>query len=157
MRKKFLFLAALLFLARAVFAANIPDVEDPKDGPAVWLMPVYNNSGGTLDVGDVVVWDTDASTGDNDNYVNTTTTADTYIVAGVIYPADITAGNSGTIAIRGVVQVDVVSAEQLGVVNGPACTSGTAGAARSCTTNAAMFGHVTQVNSGTSALVYVEN
>lgn len=154
MKKLFLVLS-LLALAGVSHAANIPGAVDPKGGPEVWTVPVYNNSGGTLDVGDVVIWDIVSSTGDNDNYVTTTTTADyTGPVAGVVYPADIAAGDSGTIAIYGVVQVDAIAAH-LTSDNALACTSTTAGSAKSCTTNPAAFGFVTTGNTGTSANVCV--
>lgn len=152
--KKFIFaLLAVLLIAGVAFAVSIPQSEESKNGPYVWTVPVYNNSGSTLDVGDVVIWDIDASTGDNDNYVTTTTTADTHIVAGVVYSADIAAGDTGTIVVRGVVATDCIN---LQTVNGPACSSGTAGTATSCSDDDAMFGHVTQVCSSGSALIMVE-
>lgn len=144
----------LLGMTGVSFAISIPEVDDAKNGPQVVLIGVYNNSGSTMDVGDVAIWQVASSTGDNDNYVTTTTTSDTYLVAGVVYPADIAAGDIGTIAVRGPVQVDVI-AGNLQTDAGLACSSGTAGAARSCTTDAANFGIVTQANTGTSAIVYV--
>lgn len=154
--KKYLlsFLFALLFAtggAQLACAVAIPEVEDPRDGPAVWLVPVYNNSGGTLDVGDVVIWDTEQSTGDNDNYVTTTTTAGTSIVAGVIYGSDIVAGESGKMAVHGVVSVDMAAGGN--EVDGPVCTSPTAGSAMSCTDDDKAFGIVTTVTSSGSANV----
>src|SRR3990167_11398181 len=127
MKKLLLALMAFLLLGGVSFAANIPNVVDPDDGSPseVWITPVYNNSGGTLDVGDVVVWDMEQSTGDDDNWVTTTTTAATSLVAGVVYPRDIVSADIGTIAIRGPVAVD--AAGSLNSVDGPACTSTTAG------------------------------
>lgn len=156
MKKKLLSLVALLLIAGVASAANIPRVEDAKDGPGVWTIPVYNNSGGTMDVGDVAIWDIYNSTGDNDNYVTRTNVRDTHLVAGVVYPVDIADGDVGTIAIRGVVQVDV-SDGGLEVVNGLACTGTTAGAATSCaaTSGGYSFGIVTQAASSGSALIYV--
>ena len=111
---------------------------NPTDGPEVWTVPVY--SAGALDVGDVVVWTVDDSTGDNDYWVETTTTAETGIVAGVVFPNAIAAGGKGTIAVRGVVDVDCVSV----VAGGPICASGTAGAATHCAANKNSFGHATE-------------
>ena len=158
MKKYIYVLLALLVLGGVAYATTVPDATEPKEGgPNLWLESVYNNAGATLDVGDVVIWDVDASTGDNDNWVTTTTTADTYQVAGVVYPADIAAGASGSIAIKGPVQVDAI-ASHLGVVKGLACTSTTAGSAKDCAGTLgppANFGQVTQVNAGTSAIVCV--
>lgn|SRR3990167_4378570 len=138
MRKLLSLVLALLLMSGVAFAASIPQSEDPVAGPAVWTVPVYNNSGAILDIGDVVVWDIGSSTGDDDNYVTTTTTADTALVAGVVYPSDIAIGGTGTIAVKGVVQVD--SHENFVSQPGLACTSVTAGSARPCRTDANAFG-----------------
>ena len=159
--KKFLVLFLLLALSvtgvivynNKVNAANVPSYIDPQAGPEIWLTPVYVDTGSTaLDVGDVVCWDMDASSSDNDNWVEQCTAADTYLVAGIVYPADIAAGATGTIAIRGPVQVDTVTSS-LNIVNSLACSSATAGSARSCTTDAANIGTTVTANSGTSANV----
>lgn len=143
-----------LVVAGSAFAVSFTHSINPETGgPELTIMSVYNNSSSTMDVGDVAIWDGDASTGDDDNWVNTTTTADTYIVAGVVYPADILAGGVGTIVIRGPVQTDFIAGGNS--VDGPACSSATAGAARSCNTDAANFGFVTQAGTGTSAVVCV--
>lgn len=153
--KKLLILAILLLgLASTSYAISIPEAEDPANGPAVWTVPVYNNSGGSLAVGSVVVWDIDSSTGDNDNWVTTTTTVDTSIVAGVVYSSAIAAASYGLIAVHGVVPVTTL-AGHLSAVKGLACSSGTAGSARSCTTNASAFGIVTTANTGTSTNVFL--
>lgn len=139
MRKLFLFLIAILLIAGIASAHTI--AINPKDGPMTQVIPVYNNSGSVLDAGDVVVWDIGSSTGDNDNYVTTTTTADTVIVAGVVYPADISTGDTGSIVIYGVVDCDISSiALPAGSV---LCSSATAGAARACAdgADAKGFGH----------------
>ena len=60
-----------LFVTSSASAANIPLVTSPSDGGEKWLMNVYNNSGSALDEGDIVVWDIDASTGDDYMYVTT--------------------------------------------------------------------------------------
>lgn len=153
MRKLLLILALLLLGATNSFAIAIPQGENPSEGPAIWIVPVYNNASTTVDVGDVVVWDISNSTGDNDNWITTTTTADTAIVAGVIWGADIASGGVGNMAVHGVVQVDVLSG--LNVVNALACTSTTAGSAKTCDTTANAFGIVTTVTSSSSANVYL--
>lgn len=127
-------LAVLVVLGLAVngFAHSISI--NPKDGPMTITVPVYNNSGGTMDAGDVAIWDIGSSTGDNDNYVKTTTTADTGLVAGVVYPADIAAGDTGTIVIYGIADCDMSSS---GVSDGgPICTSTTAGSGKNCASTA---------------------
>jgi hypothetical protein len=131
MRKLFFALLAVLLMAGMAFAVSIPQTEEGKNGPYTWYQPVYNNSGGSLDAGDVVIWDIDSSTGDNDNYVTTTTTAATALVAGVVWPSAISAGDTGTIAIYGMAEcdVDVVGVGEMG----PLCTSTTAGSGTRCT------------------------
>ena len=156
MRKLLFALLAVALIAGAAYAASIPQSEDPQAGPGVWLVPVY--SAGALDVGDVVVWAIDDSTGDNDNYVETTTTAETYLTAGVVFPNGIAAGGTGTIAIKGVVQVDVVSGEHGGITEGSAlCTTTTAGSVKACTTAAvnSRLGLATQSASSGTVLVNV--
>lgn len=155
MKKYLLSLIALLFLCGVSFAAAIPDSMEPQTGgPELWFLDVYNNGSTTLDAGDVVIWDGDSSTGDNDNWVTTTTTADTYLVAGVVYPDDIVASGSGTIVIRGPVPVDTIAAH-LNIVKGLACSSSTAGSARSCTTDNANFGIVVTASGTGNATVCV--
>lgn len=124
MRKLLLVLVALLFVsvgnAQAWFAADARTTE----GAANIKIPVYNNSGSALDEGDVVVWDIGSSTGDNDLYVTTTTTADTGLVAGVVAPGGIAAASVGSIIVYGLAQCDVGS---LGVAaGGTICTASTA-------------------------------
>lgn len=145
MKKVFLF-AALLIASIAGTALAHTMSYNPQDGHGVQAIPVYNNSGSDLDVGDVVVWDIGSSTGDNDAYVTTTTTADTHIVAGVVWHSTIATGETGSIAIYGLVDCDSVDGIAAG---GPICSSGTAGAARTCQNNDANFGHATEQHSGT--------
>lgn len=155
MKKLFSFfvVALLLGLTTNVFALVCSTSVEPNAGGASQCIEsVYNNSGSTLDSGDVVIWDLDSSTGDDDNWVTTTTTADTYLVAGVVVNA-INAGESGTIVVRGFANVDVQSG--LNTVKGPACSSSVAGSARSCVTDAANFGFVTTVAASGSANVCV--
>lgn len=158
MKKVIIFVFALLFFVGVAQATNIPGVVDPKNGPEIWVTAVYNNSGGTLDAGDAVVWDIDSSTGDDDNYVTTTTTAATCNVAGVVWPVDIAASSTGIIAIRGPVSVDVLNSCQ--TVDGPVCTSTTAGSIISCTSTTSygcMLGVVTGASDGTNAVVMLKN
>lgn len=153
---KKLFLAVLLLgLAFDVNAASIPVSIEPKEGGGdIWLLDVYVDTASTaIDAGDVVCWNMDASTGDDDNWVEQCGAADTYLVAGVAYPGGVAAGERGTIAIRGPVPVDVLNG--LNTVNGLACSSGTGGAAKSCDTQAANFGIVTQVAASGTAVVCV--
>lgn len=109
MRKILFLLVALLFVsvgnAQAWFAADARTTE----GAASVKIPVYNNSGSALDEGDVVVWDIGSSTGDNDLYVTTTTTADTGLVAGVVGSGGIASASVGSIIVYGLAQCDVGS------------------------------------------------
>lgn len=153
MRKYLYVFLAILLVAGVAHAISIPQSEDPKTGPAVWTVPVYNNSGGTLDVGDVVVWDIASSTGDDDNYVTTTTTADTFLVAGVVYGNDILAASRGVIAVHGVVSVDLVTTSHVNAGT-LLCSGTTAGAAQACSDltsdNEAIGFSVTEAGTGAS-------
>lgn len=155
-RLKNLFLGVFLFLGltSSVFALECAQSPEPNaGGPENCVTSVYNNSGVELDDGDVVIWDIEQSTGDNDNWVTRTTTADTFIVAGVV-EGTIAIGDNGTITVRGVTNVDVAAG--LNVVDGLACTSTIAGSARTCQTDAANFGFVvTVLDSAGSANVCV--
>jgi len=137
MRKVLFALLAVLFIAGVAFAHTIG--VDPKAGPMIQTIPVFNNHASTtMDAGDVVVWDIGNSTGDNDNYVTLSTTADTGLVAGVIWPASIVAQSTGTMAIYGMVECDVAALvvsehDQL-------CTSTTSGAGKGCAFSAAGAG-----------------
>lgn len=157
--KKFLYsIFALLLLAGVSTAASIPPGVDPDNGgPEIWTTSVYNNSSSTVNAGDVVIWDIDQSTGTNDNWINTTTTANTHIVAGVVYPAAIASKDVGTIAIRGPVSVNYVNASQGLLADGDVCAAGTAGKAQSCPGGSEQykFGSVVGAASGSAGLVYV--
>lgn len=107
MKKLFLLLLAVLLIAGTAWAISFPGSEDAEEGPYVWTVPVYNNSGASLSVGTLVVWQFTSSTGDDDNYVTTSTDTDTFLVAGIVYPNAIAATDSGTIAVHGVVDVRV--------------------------------------------------
>uniref|UniRef100_A0A6M3KGK8 Uncharacterized protein n=1 Tax=viral metagenome TaxID=1070528 RepID=A0A6M3KGK8_9ZZZZ len=134
--------------------AHIPGAIDPKNGPEIWTLPVYTAS--ALDAGDVVQWCIDDSDGDNDYWVETTTSANTYIVAGVVWPSDIAAGGVGTIAVRGVVDADVAYGGYGASAVGPVCTSSTAGSLYSCeATPGASFGIGLSDPSSNSMKVFV--
>lgn len=128
--KKLLLILALLLCGGVSYAANIPDVVNPYDGgPSPWVDSVYNNSGSSLSVGDLVVWDVASSTGDDDAWVTTTTTANTNLVAGVVWPKAIAAGDRGSIVIRGPVTVNTSGNHAAG---DGLCSSGTAGKVGVC-------------------------
>ena len=155
--KKFLFvLLAVLLIAGSAQALSIPQSEDAKAGPGISLRPVFNNDTTTLSAGDVVVWDIGSSTGDNDNYVIDTATADTYIVAGVVWPNSIPAKSRGHIAVHGVVDCDIVAnGVQTG---GLICSSTTEGEGQTCGVNDAAYAIATAVIANTTGkcLVIVE-
>ena len=156
MRKLFAFLlAALLVIGLAVIPAVAHNTAyNAKDTMGNILVPVFNNAGATIDAGDVVVWQIGSSTGNDDAYVTTTTTSDTGIVAGVVWPAGISDQSVGSIAIWGKVQCDIAGT---GVgVNGPLCTSGTAGGGQACADNAIAYGVATvDAGAGTQADCFV--
>jgi len=134
MKKLLYAFLAVLLIAGAAYAVSIPQTEDAENGPFVWYVPVYNSNASTLAAGDVVVWEIDESTGDNDNWVEDTTTADTPLVAGVIWPSSIAVGASGTMAVHGVVEC-TVDASGVGAM-GTLCTSTTAGSGGACAAGA---------------------
>jgi hypothetical protein len=108
--KKFLFvILALLFSFGVANAAGIPTVTDPQNGPEVWTVEVYNDSGSDLTSGSVVVWDltdTDMSAiNSRKMYVTTASGADDVAVAGVVVDPELSSGTVGTIAIWGPVAV----------------------------------------------------
>ena len=128
---------ALLLISLTGVAQASPYAYDPTNGPSALVVPVYNNSGGTLDEGDVVVWDHDASSGDDDFYVTTTTTAETGIVAGVVAGGGCATASTCNMVIWGIAQCDVNS---VGVTEaGTLCTSSTAGSGKSCLDSAIKY------------------
>ena len=128
-----LILVAVLLVFAVTGAQAYFTIADPKttEGAANVKVPVYNNSGGALDEGDVVVWDIVSSTGDNDLYVTTTTTANTGLVAGVVSQGGIASASSGSIVVYGLAQCDLAPPGSAG--GGLLCTSATAGAGANCT------------------------
>jgi len=155
MKKIILSLLVALFLVSVAHAVNIPRVMDPKNQAEVWTTPVYNNSGKELTVGEVVVWDIGSSTGDNDNYVTVTTSADTALVAGVVWPAAIPTAGTGSIAIYGFVDVDMYSAAE--TVADIICTSTTTDKAADCTTDTYGFGYVMEAADPGKTFINVRN
>ena len=154
--KKLVLVLAILLMCGVAQAANIPAMVDPVNSPEVWTTVVFSNeSSTTLDAGDIVKWDIDNSTGDNKNYILGADSADTHLVAGVVYPADITAGNSGSIAIHGVVPVDVVGMGGGIAAGSPVCSSSTEGSAGLCSTASKAIGFATAAPSGGSVNVFV--
>ena len=131
-------LLAVLMIAGVAFSHQITaDPYDSDAGGSTILVPVY--SAGALDVGDVVVWaidDSTAGTDDNDLWVETTTTADTAIVAGVVWPSAIAAGGTGSIAIYGMAECDLSAVGAPAMA--PICTTTTAGAGDNCWGGAAI-------------------
>jgi hypothetical protein len=131
MKKYIGLFVAVLLLGSVTYSYSHSILADPKttDGAAYQVTPIYNNSGAALDAGDVVVWDIGNSTGDNDLYVTTTTTADTGIVAGVVLSA-IGIASEGSAVVWGFAQCDI-GAQGVGD-GGPICTSATTGGGDMC-------------------------
>lgn len=159
MRKLFSFLLAALLIvsiAGVASAVSIPAVENAEDGPAVWLIPVYNNESAEMSIGDCAEWDIGSSTGDNDNYVVECDTADTFLVAGIVYPAAIGAGKVGSIAVKGVVSANFDG--QVGGAGELVCASGTEGLTSACSdtaTDANAFGFTTADPASNAGLIYI--
>jgi len=132
--KKLIIMFAILFLGMVSTAQAHTMMADGKttDGAAYHTWPVFNNSSSALDEGDVVVWDVAASTGNNDLYVNTTTTANTGLVAGVVTSAGCVASSACDIIIFGLAKCDTLVGLGVGE-GGLICTSGTAGDGVVCT------------------------
>ena len=124
-------LALVVSIAGVVYSHQGSYNPQVNDGGAYIAVPVFNNeSSTTMDAGDVVVWDISSSTGDNDAYVKLSTTADTGIVAGVVWPSDILAQTSGSMVIWGIVECDI-GADGVGA-DSPICSSATSGGGDQC-------------------------
>ena len=138
--KKILGLSLILLLFAGVsFATNIPKVTAPESTSEVWLAEVYLNSSTAADDGDVLIWDIDASTGDEFMYVIQTTTANTGPIAGVAY-GDISANSVGRIVIWGQYDVDLSGANgAAGGIGNPIITSTTSGAGNPVTTGGSIY------------------
>ena len=133
MRKVLIVLVAFLLICSVTNVQAYFKIADPAtaDGAGNIKIPVYNNSGSALDVGDVVIWDIGEATGDDDLYVTTTTTANTGLVAGVVSAA-IASASTGSIITYGLAECDIGSATITGA-GIPLCTSGTEGNGTNCT------------------------
>lgn len=133
----------VLSLAGSAYAAGIPTVVSPTTEPEVWTMEVFNNSGGELTSGDVVIWDFDSSTGDDLSYITTTATNDSPYIAGVVYADSIASASVGTIAIRGVVRVNTSVANGASDLTvGDLCANGDTAAIADDWTDAADAGYL---------------
>ena len=101
---KFLIALAVLLMAGESAFAGIQISSDGVRGEANQILTsVYNNSASALTSGTVVIWET-ALTGDANEgaYVNTTTSADSNLAAGVVVSDSIPAsGGIGTICVYG--------------------------------------------------------
>ncbi len=135
--KKLLFvILALLFTMGVanVYAAGIPMIVDPSNGPEVWTQEVFNDSGSTLTSGSIVVWDyTDSDMYDLDlrkMYITTTTTADSIATAGITVDPSIPDQTEGTICIYGPVKARIVAG-----------TTATAGVALATSSTAGRLGN----------------
>lgn len=137
-------LLVMVAMTGIVYAHSI--AYNPEDTMSYQTVPVYNNSGGTLSAGAVVVWDIGSSSSDNDAWVTTTTNADTAIVAGIIWPYPITAGTSGSMVIWGLAQCDVGA---FAVTAGtPVCTSTVAGTVSNCANEGRMIAILNTTTAG---------
>ena len=158
MRKLFSILLAAMLIVSIAGYSQAQGIVDTDAGPYYEVTSVYNNSGGTLDVGDVVIWDIGSSTGDDDQYVTTTTSADTFLVAGVVYPADIAASSSGSIVTKGAVTVDVATSNNINSAGALLCTGTTAGGAAVCSNgqdDGNAFGFTTATVSSSTVKAYL--
>jgi len=85
----------------SITLANIQPRQIPQSAPDGVYMPVTNNSGVTLQTGDIVVWDTSAT-----QAVKTSTTLNDNTVAGVVVGRT-TAGAIGLILVQGIGWINV--------------------------------------------------
>ena len=148
--KKLSILFAILFVVSMAGLAVAHTISyDPNDVMSQMTVPVHNSEASTtLDPGDVVVWNVGASTSDNKAHVQLTTTADTGIVAGVIWPSSITAGNQGSMVVWGLAQCDIGAQ---GVADGgPLCSSATSGGGDMCASTDGSGAYATAAAAGTT-------
>lgn len=133
-------IACALIMSPAYLFAQVSS--DPSVRAGQIVVPVYNDGTSAIAAGNVVVWDTTSTAADVDAaIVATTTTADTNIVAGVIWPAAIPAGGEGSMVIWGWAKCDVVAAVPKG---SPLCTSTTAGSGGYCADNDGAYAFLTE-------------
>jgi len=152
--KKLLLVALAILLVAGVAHAQI--ITGETDGPFRRLIGVRNSGATALDAGDVVVWEISDSTGDNDAYVQATTTADTFLVAGVMLSA---AGidDQGIMITWGIADVDTASSGTI-MEGSLLCTSTTTGAVDTCSEAASdseAVGFATVAESGGSVTAFV--
>ena len=95
-------LAILLLASGQAFALQISSSGDRGDANCIFTA-VFNDSGGTLTSGTVVIWDTgtDETTAQFGAYVTTTTSADSNLAAGVVHQSSILDQGIGAIQIYG--------------------------------------------------------
>ena len=130
--KKFLMisLAVLLLASGKAYAIQVSSDGVRGDANRIFTA-VFNDSGGTLTSGTVVIWDT--GTDDPTNvglgaYVTTTTTADSNLVAGVVHQSSILDQGIGAIQIYGAREVLHADAtDRQGTVGGAVGTTTVAG------------------------------
>ena len=102
-----LLLGLLLLASESAFAVTINSGSDRGDANLI-LTAVFNDQGSTLTSGSVVIWDTGAADPANAGlgaYVVTTTSADSNLVAGVVYTDSILDQGIGMICVYGAMEV----------------------------------------------------
>lgn len=155
MKKLVLSLLVTLMLFSVAYAGVIPWVVDPKNQVEVWTTSVYNDAGKELTAGEVVVWDIgDTNNTGYGNWVTVTATADTVLVAGVVYPSAIADKSAGTIAIYGMVDVDMIAAQTVADV---ICTSTTTDKPDDCSDDTFGFAVVNEAADPGKCFVNVKN
>jgi hypothetical protein len=130
--KKFLFAILLAgVMATPAFAGGMQTVGGSTTPPTI-TMSVYNDSGGTIESGAVVVWDNDDTEFDRSGYpyVTTTTTADHDWVAGVVAEGlTCPAGQMCEIVIYGPARTQLAQSTDAVTEDVQVATSGVAGRA----------------------------
>jgi len=155
--KNLIFILLVVFMLSMTGLVQAQQAVDPMAGPEVWVTSVYNNSGTALSSGDIVVWNISSSTGDNDNYITTTTTEDTVLVAGIVYPESIGIGKTGSIAVRAT-GIKINKKEHVGT-GGEICTGTVAGKAQLCSEvgDPNRIGFCTADDSADGCIAYISN
>ena len=156
MKRLFFLVLALLLFVGIANATNIPGAVDAVNNREVWVTSVYNNETAEMSVGDCVEWDMDSSTGDDKGYVVECDSTDTYLVAGVVFPAAIASKSTGLIAVKGPVNVNTVTDTM--VTGTLVCSSATEGKVYNCSVGAGdanALGYTTAASTGSSAIVNI--
>ena len=131
--KKLLVILAILSISGIAYGAGIPVTVDPQNAPEIWTQEVFNDSGGALTSGSIVVWDyTDSDMYDLDlrkMYITTTVTADDIATAGITVDPSIPDQTVGTICIYGPVKGRIVAGTTAtaGLTLGTSTTAGRMG------------------------------